>query len=455
MERITAPDLPPTFLATMLARMAATTETLSTWAAAAPRTLAELEQQALVAAQGLGNALLTGLCEELAASSVPAPGRPGPCACGHPVTAVHRRRAQVTTLLGPIVITRAYYSCPRCHQGHAPLDRQLGYRAGSTSAGLDELLALLGATADSFAAASTLLARLTLVRVCPNLARAATETLGQTLQVAEQQVVAAAWEAGTLPAAIAAPPRLCLSMDGVLVHTEAGWREYKLGCVYTTATRPSTTRPGQEEVYARDVSYIGDVADAVTFGQRLWCEAARRGLLTAQEVVVVADGAHWIWDLAAEHFAGATQIVDWYHATHYIWQAAHAVYGEGTPLAKRWAKRRLAELWAGQVPKVLAALRRHHSRGPAVAEALTYYTNHQHRMDYAAYRARGLPIGSGTMESGCKQIITARLKQAGMIWSLAGARAVAAVRTWLKSGRWHEAIALRPVPQRTYQRRAA
>ena len=148
---------------------------------------------------------------------------------------------------------------------------------------------------------------------------------------------------------------------------------------------------------------------------------------------------------------GATQIVDWYHATHYLWQAAHAVYGEGTPLAKRWAKRRLAELWAGQVPKVLAALRRHQQGGPAVAEALTYYTNHQHRMADAQYRARGLPIGSGTMESGCKQIVTARLKQAGMIWSLGGARAVAAVRTWLKS----EAIALRPPSLRTYQRRAA
>ena len=452
MERTTVTSRPPMFVATMVAQMTATAEALQAWGTAAPRTLAEAEQQTVVVTQALGNALLAGVCGVLAATTVVPPR---PCACGQPATAMHQRPAQVTTLLGPIVITRAYYSCSRCHQGHAPLDRQLGYRAGSTSAGLDELLALLGATADSFAAASTLLERLTLVRVCPNLARAATETLGQVLQATERQTVAAAWGPGTLPTAVATPPRLCLSMDGVLVHTEAGWREYKLGSVFTVATRPSTTHPGRGEVYARDVSYVGDVTDAATFGQHLWCEAARRGVLTAQEVVIVADGAHWIWDLAAEHFAGATQIVDWYHATHYLWQAAHAVYGEGTPLAKRWAKRRLAELWAGQVPKVLAALRRHQQGGPAVAEALTYYTNHQHRMAYAQYRARGLPIGSGTMESGCKQIITARLKQAGMIWSLAGARAVAAVRTWLKSGRWHEAMALRPPPQRTYQRHAA
>jgi hypothetical protein len=455
MERTTATPPPLPFVAAMVARMTTTAEALRAWASAAPRTLAEVEQQALVAAQGLGNALLAGVCEVLAATTAePEVARPHPCACGHPVTVGHQRRAQVTTLLGPIVLTRAYYSCPHCHRGHAPLDRQLGYRAGSTSAGLDELLALLGATVDSFAAASRLLERLTLVHVCPNLARAATETLGQVLQATEQQAVSAAWEAGTVPTAVATPPRLCLSMDGVMVHTEEGWREYKLGSVYTTATRPSTTHPGREEVYARDVSYVGDVTDAATFGQHLWCEAARRGVLTAQEVVIVADGAHWIWDLAAEHFAEATQIVDWYHATHYLWQAAHAVYGEGTPLAKRWAKRRLAELWAGQVPKVLKALGKQPQHA-AVQEALTYYTNHQQRMCYADYRARGLPIGSGTMESGCKQIVTARLKQAGMIWSLAGARAVAAVRTWLKSDRWHEAVALRPPPQRTYQRRAA
>ena len=287
MERSTPAERPSPFLATMLARMTAATEALHTWAIAAPRTLAEVEQQALVAAQGLGNALLTGVCEVLAATTaVPAAALPQPCACGHPVTTMHRRRAQVTTVLGPIVITRAYYSCPHCHRGHAPLDRQLGYCAGSTSAGLDEVLALLGATSDSFEAASTLLKRLTLVHVCPNLARAATETLGQILQAAEQQTVAAAWGAGTLPTAVAKPPRLCLSMDGVLVHTEGGWREYKLGSVFTTATRPAKNHPGQEDVYAQSVSYIGDVTEAATFGQQLWCEAARRGVLTAQEVVL-------------------------------------------------------------------------------------------------------------------------------------------------------------------------
>ncbi len=174
---------------------------------------------------------------------------------------------------------------------------------------------MLGATADSFEEAVALLGKLTLVRVCPNLARAATERLGRAVRVAEQQAAAAAWDAGTVPRAVTGPARLYLSMDGVLVHTQGGWREYKLGAVYTTAAHPARDRPGELDIRAQALSFVGDLTNAATFGQLLWCEAARRGVLTAAEVVVVADGAHWIWDLVAEHFPEATQSVDWYHAS--------------------------------------------------------------------------------------------------------------------------------------------
>ena len=215
-----------------------------------------------------------------------------------------------------MTMRRAYDHGAACRQGLAPLDRQLGYCAGSTSAGLDEVLALLGATADSFAAARALLAKLTLVDLSPNVVRAATETLGRVLQAEERQVVQAAWAPGTVPPASATPAQRYVSLAGVLVQTETRWRAYKLGSGSTTATRPATTHPGQEEVCAQAVSSVGDGAEAADFGQRLWCAAARRGVLTAQEVVVVADGAHWIGNLAEEPFPGATPIVEWYHATH-------------------------------------------------------------------------------------------------------------------------------------------
>ena len=441
------------FIALMAQRMGQVARRLSAFVGETPRTLGELEQQTIALVKDLGNALLAGACQLTA----PVPASPQiPCACGQVAAYQRWRPAQVLTVLGPITVQRPYYHCAHCRQGRAPLDQQLDLCAGSISAGVDELLALLGAKEDSFEEAAAVLDKLTLVRVCPNLARAAAERLGQVLHAAERQAVAAAWAADAVPPA-ATPPaaRLYVSMDGVLVHTYAGWKEYKLGAVYTTLARVAKQRPGALVIRTQESSFVGDFADPQAFGQALWCEAARRGVLQAGEVIVIGDGAHWIWNLAAEHFPEALQIVDWYHATQYIWQVANAVYGEGTDLAKQWARARLDDLWDGRVADVLAAFQAHTGAGQPVQEAIAYYTNNRERMRYPEYRVRGIQIGSGTIESGCHHVIGARLKQAGMIWQVEGARAVATVRTWLKSGRWHEAMALRPPRHRTYQRRAA
>lgn len=73
--------------------------------------------------------------------------------------------------------------------------------------------------------------------------------------------------------------------------------------------------------------------------------------------------------------------------------------------------------------------------------ARAYYFHNRHRMDYAAYRQAGLPIGSGTIESACKTVVQARMKQAGMRWSREGAQAMLALRCLLLSNRWHELAA--------------
>src|SRR5215213_2462614 len=303
------------FVAEMPQRMADVARRLSAWANEAVRTLGDLEQHAVRLGKELGNALLAGGCQ-LAAPAVAA--RQSACACGHLATDERWRPAPVLTVLGPITVQRPYYHCAHCHHGSAPLDEQLALCAGSSSAGLDELRALLGATEDSFEAAAAALDKLTLVHVCPNLARTASERLGQVLHAVEQQVVAAAWaDEAVLPPAPTTPPpaRLYVSMDGVLVHTYDGWKADNLGSVYTTATQVSRHRPDALLIRAQDASFVGDCTDPQTFGRALWCEAARRGVLAAAEVVVIGDGAHWIWHPAAEHFPEALQIVDWYHAT--------------------------------------------------------------------------------------------------------------------------------------------
>jgi hypothetical protein len=123
-----------------------------------------------------------------------------------------------------------------------------------------------------------------------------------------------------------------------------------------------------------------------------------------------------------------------------------------TPERTMWARAQLDSLWAGQIDTVLAALQPH-AGTQAIDDAITYDTTHRERMDYSAYRERGLHVGSGTIESGCKQLVSARLKIAGMIWDTDGAEAVAVVRAWLKSDRWNEAMQVRLPLRRTYQRK--
>jgi hypothetical protein len=438
----------------MTEHMATLTHSLSSSMHEQPHSLAELEQHVVRLLKQLGASLLTGLAT-LAAPADPV--RSIACACGQQAVYQRERKAQVTTLLGPITIWRSYYLCEACGHGQHPLDDVLQFCAGSRSQALDELLALLGATQDSFVQAAHVLERLTLLHVSANSVRAATEQLGALLQAHHPQPHAEQ-APRPAPSAPARPTtnRLYITMDGVLAHLhERGWSEIKVGCCYQTYSRVDRKRPERVEIRAERASYVTALEQAQTFGWRLWEEAVRRGVTSSDEGVVLGDGAHWIWSIAETHFPRAVQILDWYHASEYVWAAASAIWGEASEERARWAHAQLDLLWESKVGAVLEELERWRERGEALEAAVSYYREHQGRMDYASYRARGMQIGSGNVESACKQLVSTRLKQAGMIWDAQGAEAVAVVRAWLKSERWEEAMALRGVRSRSYQRKQA
>jgi hypothetical protein len=295
------------------------------------------------------------------------------CSCGAQASFCRRRKATVTTLLGRLTYTRATYRCANCKKGHAPLDQHLQVAVGSLSLGLQELLALLGATQTSFAAAAEVLERLCLVQVCPNSVRSATEELGAVLVQHTQEVAAATQEDCEQPTPCSSTPaRLYISMDGVLVHCRSsGWREIKTGCVYTTRAMRARRAPHQPTLRMQQPSYEAALAEAEAFGWQLYAEARRRGLAQADEVIVIGDGAHWIWNVAEQLFPGATEIVDWYHASQYLWNAATAIHGDETSARSEWAQQQLSELWEGRVADVVLALEAHAEVGGAVEEALS------------------------------------------------------------------------------------
>ena len=178
------------------------------------------------------------------------------------------------------------------------------------------------------------------------------------------------------------------------------------------------------------------------FGERLYQEACRRGVERAQEVVAIADGAPWIWNLVAEHFPQAVEILDFFHASERLYEVGKAVYGEGAAAGKTWAEANRSRLLRGQVRAMLRSLR---ALSPPPAEgreavrlAWGYFRSHRQRMHYDRYQARGYHIGSGIVEAGCQHVVGARCKGAGMRWTKAGAQHVLALRCLLLSNRWDQ-----------------
>lgn len=187
------------------------------------------------------------------------------------------------------------------------------------------------------------------------------------------------------------------------------------------------------------------------FEQQLWLEAHRRGLHHAKTVIFIGDGASWLWEMAHDLFPQAIQILDWYHATTYLWAVASEL-NKDVKRAHQWIDPYLAALAHGNSAWVLAQLQQLAASSPAAHKAITYFTNNLTRMDYARYRQLGLQIGSGTIESACKHLIDPRHKQAGMRRNLQNARCLAKLRSRFKSDRWAETVALRPLPARSYSR---
>ena len=370
------------------------------------------------------------------------------CVCGQTARYAGRRPKTFTTLLGPLTLERAYYHCDACRTGVCPRDRALGMHATSLSPGALRMVGL-AASDFSFAAASDLLWELAAVRVETKQVERCAEALGR--EVADEERDVAEPVCGSAPtmylgldgSGVPVRPTEVEGRRGKQPDGSAKTREVKLATVWTAEGRDKAGRPVRD---TGSVSYNAAVESAASrdtdpqpaaFAQRVYREAIRRGFDTAAQRVVIGDGAAWIWRLADEQFPGAIEIVDIYHAKQHLCDVAKAVYGPGTDLADRWASDRRAELDAGRLCAVVAALRIHVATTPEARKCIHYVFGNRHRMRYPQFRARGLCVSSGVVEAGCKQI-GARLKRAGMRWTVAGANAIIALRCCILSGRFED-----------------
>jgi hypothetical protein len=165
-------------------------------------------------------------------------------------------------------------------------------------------------------------------------------------------------------------------------------------------------------------------------------------LRRAAKVIILGDGAHWIWGIAEEHFYGAIQIVDLYHARERLAAIANMVYGLSAIKSNEWMDARREQFDAGDVEAVIASMRRLRPSTTKVQQevhaAIDYFHRNAERMRYADFRKQGLFVGSGVVEAGCKIICGQRLKLSGMHWTVRGANAIIALRCCQLSARWEE-----------------
>jgi hypothetical protein len=216
---------------------------------------------------------------------------------------------------------------------------------------------------------------------------------------------------------------------GKIEGQSARTREAKLGCVFTQTISDDQGRPVRDE---DSTTYTGAIEPAEHFGRRVFAEAQHRGWNRAKRKVVIGDGAAWIWNIADEHFPGATQIVDLYHARQHLWELSGKLFSSDPKRRQRWVKQLQKKLDTGRIELLVKTLRAFLPLNDELVNLLAteadYFERNTERMRYPQFRAEHLFIGSGVIEAGCKTVIGSRLKQSGMFWTVRGANAIIALR---------------------------
>jgi hypothetical protein len=416
------------------------------------RTDLEAVESALRAA--LHQAGAAALAELLKFEAPAAEQRQLPCPCGHHAQYQELRCKPVVTIVGPASVSRPYFLCAQCGVGQFPVDVELDIENTEFSPGVRRMHALVGQEAP-FDHGRQQMKVLAGLEVTTKSVERTAEAIGADIAQREQTEIQKALQLD-LPVVAGEPiPILYVQMDGTGIpvvkketvgrqgKTEgqpAHTREAKLGCVFTQTTWDQEGYPIRDP---DSTTYTGAIETAEEFGKRIYLEAWKRGWSRALKQVVMGDGAEWIWNLAAEHFPGAIQIVDLYHARQHLWEVARKLFPNDEGKQRAWMKvhqKRLLD--KGKIERLVSALRSIASEDPEVAKKIgkeaDYFERNAERMRYPEFRRQHLFVGSGVIEAGCKTVIASRFKRSGMFWTVRGANAILALRCSYSNGRFED-----------------
>lgn len=331
---------------------------------------------------------------------------------------------------GTLTVQRAYYVCSACRQTSYPLDEKLGLVEGQEQGHLREKLALVAVLVPYHQAPQVCQTLLGSERYATTLRRVA---------LREAQHLAASAPRHTLPHR--ERDRIYLQVDGQLCPTreprqnaeDQGYREAKAVLAFSEHDVAEVSKERHELLAKVLKAKITDSDDFREIFATVYRQAHGE---RAAAVIVVADGARWIWNLVEELVPHAIEILDFSHAKHYLWEAGKLIYGEGSAFLTPWVKEREALLLDDRVEQVIVHLERFLDLAPALAPIIHYFQHNAERMRYGTYRAQGLFIGSGAIESAGKQIAAARIKGAGMRWNVEDLNALLVLRCVFLEHSW-------------------
>jgi hypothetical protein len=420
---------------------------------ASDQTLDHLEEEILHQTRGLECRLLEEAAQKKADRTPPT------CpVCGQRLTrrtVEHQRTYQ--TRFGPVTIRRLRGWCRRCRAWRFPADHALGLSdTGSASPSVQEMAALV-ASKLPVAEASAVLERLTGVKLPPatldrEARRQGRRSERKRSELDEQMRTAQGAEQMLSPPET--PFTLVIELDAWNICERDDWGQSTVlrrrgreperwhwvygGTCFRLDQRVESAG-GRPRILSRGT--VMTRQGVAGLRDQLFAEAQRHGLAQAARVLVVADGAVWIWNLTGDRFPQAHQRLDYHPAREHLWAVTHALHPDDARAARQWVEPMLQHLRRGRAPALLHDLRTllkglRHKQRQAVAAELAYLASHQHRMDYPAARRRGEPEGSGAMESTCRQY-QCRFKRPGQFWSRAGDEALMCLETFWRNDRWH------------------
>ena len=347
------------------------------------------------------------------------------CSCGKKLVVTKKRAlTKILSMFGYIPVTRDELFCRRCHKGHGVTDKMLEiFGEHRITKGMTEIITYI-AQLMPFERASEHIKKLLKIDISATEIQIISEEIGKKVFEKDIEVAKKAYEKPEEAAPQELPMnrkegRLYIFTDGLQVNTRvedengSTWKEMKLGLIF--CDKDTIRRQNGSAIITKKeyVSYFGSVNE---FKKMLFSAAARAGYGKIEEVVLIGDGAQWIWNMCEELFPDAVQILDYYHLSENINNYAKFIYPEDEITRKGWVNKVLEAVLGGKVDEALKIVeeKKVDKTPQSVVKLYTYMTNNSVRIDYKTYRDKDYYIGSGAVEGANKTVIQHRMNQSGM-----------------------------------------